>query len=185
MRIQLLHLCCCLTVLAACGTDAVTVDDAQADVLTDTGNDPGPVDVQVQRDLGDPNDTGVDPTFWVPAEMADLYGMWANDDGTTVRVFEFLDQESNLTYTDMLGVSPVYHLYVYPSGQSPVLQERGRVTMALGGVLSLTKHWSVDGAVSPGAPPTQVTLVPAPPKHFALATVSGTPRLFKKTFKFP
>lgn len=57
----------------------------------------------------------------IPSE-SDLHGVWVNLDMGTLRVFEFAD-----TLDDVSG-SPAYHLYLYDSGDDPVLVQSGTYT---------------------------------------------------------
>lgn len=168
-----------LTLLLACGSEGPAAEEPDTSDMA-SENDVHSDAAQTQDVAADVWEDG----YWLPTAMKDLYGMWANEDGANVRLFEFLDQEIYLDYADMVGVSPVYHLYVYPLGASPVLLERGRVIMKLGGHLELETRWSSEGPTKVGQK-TPLTLIPAPKGTFALDSVSGTPRVYTKSATFP
>ena len=149
--------------------DATAVDASQSDDVVDGAADTGAV-ADVWPD-----------GYWLPTTVDQLYGLWVNDDGTTLRVFEIAEFDS--FDPDMAQVTPVYQLYRYPKGTTSTLAERGRLSIAPGPVLQLATVWSQtatdDGTV------TVLTLVPAAANSFALATTTGAPRVYTKTGKLP
>ena len=118
---------------------------------------------------------------WLPTTVDQLYGLWVNDDGTTLRVFEIAEFDS--FDPDMAQVTPVYQLYRYPKGTTSTLAERGRLSIAAGPVLQLATVWS-QTATDQGKVAV-LTLVPAAAGSFALATTTGAPRVYTKTGKLP
>lgn len=137
-------------------------------------------DVPQEQTETEPEDVWPDG-YWLPANMPQLYGIWANDDGTTVRVLVFDIQDPE--FLDMNGISPSYRLYRYPENATPVLLERGKVGMQLGALLELHAIWS--STPQDVGKTTTLQLVPAPKKSFAIATESGTARIYEKTLYLP
>ena len=58
-----------------------------------------------------------------PSSASQLLGLWTADDGTNARAFEF--KASDDTHPDLAGKTNVYLLYFYPSGNTPVMVQRG------------------------------------------------------------
>ncbi len=162
--------------LAACDPGHGATDDDAADAADVAA----PVEIAVVPDTGPAPDVWPDG-YWLPSSMDDLYGLWVNDDGTTVRAFQLA--QFDLFDADLAQVSPVYQLYEYPTGTSPVLFERGRATLAMGPLLHLSRVWSQTPTDAPTD--SDLTLLAAPPKTFALATGSGTPRVYARAGKLP
>ncbi len=164
-----------LAVLAGCGDGVFDLqeDSADAAVAADTAD--AAQDAEQSADLA--------PQGWVPSNVSELYGAWENDDGGTVRRYEFrfLDHD----YADMTATTPAYRLYKGPAGALEQL-ERGALALQYGPVLQTTPVWALDqtsiGQVR------KVSFVPAAAANtMALEVVPGVARVFTKvaTYKWP
>ena len=174
MKIRLLTSLLSLTLAACDPGHGATDDDVAADVAVAD-------DVEVAAaDTEPPPDVWPDG-FWVPTSMDQLYGLWVNDDGESIRAFRI--QLMDPYDPDMSGVSPVYELYRYPVGGPITLAERGRATLAMGPLLRLDTVWSE--TVTDKGKKTELTFLPAPAKSFALATGAGTPRVYVRSGTLP
>lgn len=166
-----------LLLLAACAESPATSEDSASpdDALT----------AEIAEDTASTLDTATTDVwpdgFWLPHDISQLYGLWVNDDGETIRALELAQFDPY--DPDMLNISPVYGLYRYPKGGKAVLIERGRATLAMGPLLHLETIWS--DTVTDKGKKTDLTLMPAPAGTFALATGSGTPRVYGKANALP
>ncbi len=174
MKALLAPLLLALVTVSACDDGHGATDDDVLDATADAAEDvAAPVDTIVPD---------VWPEgFWAPSSIEQLYGYWVNDDGTTVRVFRFA--QFDMFDQDMAQISPVYELYKYDTGTKPVLLERGRATLSLGPVLHREVVWS-ETVTDKGAK-REDAFQPAPVDTFALATGSGTPRVYVRAGKLP
>jgi hypothetical protein len=135
---------------------------------------PPPADVTPrQRDLelavdAAPDEDAAPAAGELPTEMADLYGVWVHDDGELVRALEFAPVGQ--FEQDLQGKSPVYYVYVYPSGGNPKQVQRGEAKLQFGPKVTLTPVWSKP----PGAEPSQLTFLPAPKGSIVLQSPAGT-----------
>ncbi len=80
-------------------------------------------------------DDGGDPS------ADEFYGLWANEDAGTIRVFEFA---AMLDDAELGGLTNVYRIYVYPSGTTPEMVQRGSYRVAFGRLVT-TVLWSGNG----------------------------------------
>lgn len=73
---------------------------------------------------------------------ADLYGMWANEDAGTWRVFDFADSSDE---AELAGRSPVFILYAYSDGTEATQVQRGEYDIVTPDLVT-TVLWTPDGA---------------------------------------
>lgn len=172
---------------AAVASDAVGATDSFAgDAATARGVDAGggvPADTERTPDTERPFDIERIPEAgrgeWLPGSTFDLYGRWAIDDSGTVRALQF--EALTNRFRDLVGQSPVYGLYKYPTGKVPVLVERGTFKMEPGPWLVLKPTWNTDGA------PLQAVewpVLPAPVGQLALKTPAGV-RVYQHVVALP
>ena len=173
MRWPHLPILLALLLPAACDDGHAAPDD---DVLVDATDDVQEVveDAQPIADVW-PAD------YWAPSSIEQLYGYWVSDDGETIRAFQF--GQFDLFDKDMAQVSPVYELFRYPVGGSPILIERGRVTLQLGPSLKREIIWSQ--TVTDKGKTSADPMLASPKDTFALATGTGTPRVYTRATELP
>lgn len=177
MKLLRLPLLLLLLAVPACDDGHGATDDDVLDAVADVAEIAD--DVASQSDAEQPD---VWPEgYWAPSSIEQLYGYWVNDDGTTVRAFQFA--QFDLFDIDMAQISPVYELFRYDVGANPVLLERGRVTLGLGPMLKREVIWS-ETITDKGAK-REDAFQPAPADSFALTTGSGTPRVYQRAGHLP
>jgi hypothetical protein len=87
---------------------------------------------------------GCDSDNGVPLTPSNLYGLWANEDAGTWRVFAFAAADDGAA-PDLAGRSNVYRVHLYPDGQSAAEVQRGTFAITDGHLVT-SVIWADDAS---------------------------------------